>query len=108
MNDRHNHFDQTIFDRMVDGELNESQQQGFPRLGWLLAEERRQMVRTALTRLSSRDGEILLLKYTENWSYHQLATHIGISQSAVESRLHRARQRLREELVAMDVLESVK
>lgn len=74
-------------------------------LGWLLAEERRQLVRTALGRLPRRDAEILLLKYTEQWSYRQLAEHLGISRSAVQSRLHRARERLRTELVALRVVE---
>jgi fructose-1-phosphate kinase PfkB-like protein len=33
--------------------------------------------------------EILLLKYTENWSYHEIAAKLGITHSAVETRLHR-------------------
>jgi RNA polymerase sigma-70 factor (ECF subfamily) len=73
-------------------------------LGWLLAQERQQLIRTALARLPKRDGEILLLKYTEDWSYGQLAEHLGISQSAVQARLHRARQRLRSELAALEVI----
>jgi len=75
-------------------------------LGWLLAEERRDQIRAAVTRLSPRDAEILLLKYTESWSYRELAEHLGISQSAVEARLHRARKRLRAELVALNVVEA--
>jgi RNA polymerase sigma-70 factor (ECF subfamily) len=74
-------------------------------LDWLLSEERRQKVRTALKRLVRRDAEILLLKYTEDWSYRDLAEHLGITESAVEARLHRARQRLRSELAALDVVE---
>ncbi len=73
-------------------------------LAWLLADERRQMVRRALRKLSDRDAEILLLKYTENWNYHRIAEHLGISHSAVEARLHRARQRLRNELAQMQVV----
>jgi len=75
-------------------------------LDWLLARERREQIRAALGRLRKQDAEILLLKYTEDWSYHQLAEHLGISHSAVEARLHRARKRLRAELVAMDVIEA--
>jgi len=67
-------------------------------LDWLLSEERRKMVRTALKKLPRRDAEILLLKYTEDWSYQQIAAHLGISESALETRLHRARKRLRDEL----------
>jgi RNA polymerase sigma-70 factor (ECF subfamily) len=69
-------------------------------LEWLLADERQDVVRRAIGRLPSRDVEILLLKYTENWSYEQLAQHTGTSESAIESRLHRARRRLRRELAA--------
>lgn len=75
-------------------------------LGWLLADERRQLIRLAVTRLPQRDAELLLLKYTEDWSYHELADKLGITESAVEARLHRARQRLRKELTALQVVES--
>ena len=75
-------------------------------LGWLVAQERRAMVRRALARLPARDAEILLLKYTENWNYHQIAGQLGISHAAVEARLHRARGRLRQELAALDVIEA--
>ncbi len=67
-------------------------------LSWLLADERKKLVRQALERLPRRDREILLLKYTEDWSYRQLAEHLGVSQSAVQARLHRARKRMREQM----------
>ena len=59
-----------------------------------------------MKQLVRRDAEILLLKYTEDWSYRDLAGRMGISESAVEARLHRARQRLRNELAALDVVEA--
>jgi RNA polymerase sigma-70 factor (ECF subfamily) len=74
-------------------------------LQWLLADERQALVRRAVSQLNARDVEILLLKYTENWSYEQLAQHLGTSESAVESRLHRARGRLRRELAAFEAVE---
>jgi RNA polymerase sigma-70 factor (ECF subfamily) len=74
-------------------------------LAWLLAEEQREQVRIAVTRLPRRDAEILLLKYTQDWSYRQLAERLGASPTAVEARLHRARQRLRAELAALAVIE---
>jgi len=74
-------------------------------LVWLLADERRILIRQAISRLHSKDAELLLLKYTEDWSCHDLADHLGISHSAVEARLHRARQRLRAALIALEVLE---
>ena len=74
-------------------------------LQWLVAEERGRMVRAALEKLAPRDAEILMLKYSEDWSYHEIAARLGISHSAVETRLHRARQRLRDELMATNVIE---
>jgi RNA polymerase sigma-70 factor (ECF subfamily) len=71
-------------------------------LEWLLADERQALVRRAIGQLPPREAEILLLKYTENWSYRQLAQHLGTSEGAVESRLHRARQRLRTQLAAFE------
>jgi len=67
-------------------------------LVWLLADERRQLVRQAIATLSSKNAEILLLKHTEDWSYRQLAEHLGISESAVDARLHRARAKMRKAL----------
>ena len=70
-------------------------------LDWLLAEEQRQIVRQAIEHLPPRDAEMLLLKYTEDWSYRQLAEHLGISTSAVEARLHRAREKMRRVLTTL-------
>jgi RNA polymerase sigma factor (sigma-70 family) len=72
-------------------------------LGWLLSDERQTLVRQALGRIAARDREILLLKYTENWNYGQIAKHLGISHSAIEARLHRARRRLREQLAELEI-----
>jgi RNA polymerase sigma-70 factor (ECF subfamily) len=71
-------------------------------LDWLLADERQGLVRQALKSLPHRDAEILLLKYTEEWSYHELAEHLGLSTSAVEARLHRARHKMRRALARLD------
>jgi RNA polymerase sigma-70 factor, ECF subfamily len=71
-------------------------------LDWLMAEEQRTLVRTALERLPPRDAEVLLLKYTENWSYRKMAEHLGRSEAAVEARLHRARHKMRRQLTVLD------
>ena len=76
-------------------------------LDWLLATERRELVRAALFQLPRREAEILLLKYSQDWSYHDIAAHLGVSHSAVETRLHRARQRMREILVAGGAVEVI-
>ncbi len=73
-------------------------------LEWLLSDERHASVRKALTNIRSTDAELLLMKYAQNWNYHQIAEHLGISHSAVEARLHRARARLRKELMSMQVV----
>jgi RNA polymerase sigma factor (sigma-70 family) len=80
----------------------EEDSRGRDPLGWLLHDERRQAVRAGLGRLTPRDAEILLLKYTEDWSYAQISAHLGITEAAVETRLHRARARLRKELSDLD------
>jgi RNA polymerase sigma-70 factor (ECF subfamily) len=74
-------------------------------LGWLLLDERSSLIRQAIETIPARDAEILLLKYTENWSARDLAEHLGQSDSAIESRLHRARQRLREALLRSSLIE---
>jgi RNA polymerase sigma factor (sigma-70 family) len=77
-------------------------EQGDP-LAWLLADEQRRLVRDALAKLPPRDAEILLLKYSENWSYREIAARLGIGESAVEARLHRARAKLRASLQGASV-----
>ncbi|MDR1384667.1 MAG: RNA polymerase sigma factor [Planctomycetaceae bacterium] len=62
----------------------------------LLAEERHEQVRQAMTTLSQDDREALLLKYIHGWSYQEMAETLGVTISSVQSRLFRARQRLRE------------
>ena len=86
-------------DRLAPAESNSRERDP---LDWLLDDERKTMVRQALAQLPRRDAEILLLKYSEDWSYRQMAEHLGMSESAVEARLHRARQKLRRVLRQMD------
>jgi RNA polymerase sigma factor (sigma-70 family) len=75
-------------------------------LDWLLGDERRKQIRLALKQLPPRDAEILLLKYVEDWGYHQIAARLGVSHSAVETRLHRARAKMRAALAELQVVES--
>ena len=75
-------------------------------LDWLIATERRVLIRQALDRLPPKETEILLLKYTQDWKYQQIAEHLGISVGAVESRLHRARHKLRGEMIALEVIDT--
>lgn len=74
-------------------------------LDWLLHEERVESVRTALGRLSDLDRQLLVLKYTEDWSCRQLAEHLGVNVKAVEYRLQLARERLRRAVVQQQVVD---
>ena len=73
---------------------------------WLLEQERAGLIRRGMQNLPRRDAELLLLKYTEGWSYRQLAEHLGTTTSAVEARLHRARAKLRQQLARLNVIEA--
>lgn len=69
-------------------------------LAWLLQDERDAIVRRAVARLPPREAEILLLKHVEGWSYREIAARLGTTPKAVETRLARARARLRADLSA--------
>lgn len=73
-------------------------------LRWLLRRERGRIVREALDRLPQREREILLLKYGQNWKYQEIADHLGISFTAAQTRLHRARQHLRDALAYLEAM----
>ena len=60
----------------------------------LIAMERRDLVNRALQELSRKDCEVLLLKYREGWSCKEMADRLGASESAMKSRLLRARKNL--------------
>lgn len=92
-----------LLDRYVSRQpSSDGTARGTDPLGWLLADEQKAMVRQSLAMLPPRDAEIMLLKYGEDWSYQQLADHLGLSVSAVEARLHRARQKMRQALCRVD------
>jgi RNA polymerase sigma-70 factor (ECF subfamily) len=55
-------------------------------------------VRDAIERLPARDREVIVLHCLEGMGTNDAAAVLGISNNAVQVRLHRARQRLRREL----------
>lgn len=77
-------------------------------LAWLIARERGELLRQALRELPAKETELLMLKYSEDWNYEQIAAHLGLTVSAVDGRLHRARERLRTKLRAMQLFEVTK
>ena len=68
-------------------------------LDWMLAQEQSQHLARAIEELRPQQREILTLKYTENWSYQQLADHLGVPVRSVEYRLLQARNQLRKLVV---------
>lgn len=69
-------------------------------LEFLMAEERREELRRAMVTLTERDRQLLMLKYVDGLSYGEIAQRVGVTASAVQSRLHRARGLLRKRLQA--------
>jgi RNA polymerase sigma-70 factor (ECF subfamily) len=88
-----------LLNRVVDRPLprDETQATRSP-LEFLISEERQVEVRQALVKMSERDRQLLLLKYVDGLSYGEIAQRVGVSASAVQSRLHRARNLLRKHL----------
>ncbi len=74
-------------------------------LDWMLSEERDKQVRKIVSELGERDRQLLLLKYVEGLSYDEISVKLGVTPSSVQSRLHRARKLLREQLVQAAVVE---
>jgi RNA polymerase sigma-70 factor, ECF subfamily len=58
-------------------------------------------VETALTQLDITNRRLLLLFYGEELSHAEIAAALSLSAAAVKSRLHRAREKLRREMLAM-------
>lgn len=77
-----------------EGDLNDLSIRNDP-LDWLLDQERDRIMARAIEQLPAVDREIMTLKYTENWTYQQLAERLGVQPRTIEYRLTRARERLR-------------
>lgn len=68
----------------------------------LVSSERREQVQAALERLASRDYQVLMLKYRDGWSCRDMAHRLGSTESSMKSRLLRARNKLRNELLKLN------
>ena len=75
-------------------------------LQWMLQTERDLELSSAIESLDEESREILMLKYTENWSYQQLADHLGVTPKAIERRLSRARTQMRKSLTQSNTREN--
>lgn len=70
----------------------------------LLAEQRRQDVRTALGELNDRDRLALTMRYYAELSYEEIAEVLGVTSTVVGVLLLRARRRLRRALTGEGAL----
>jgi RNA polymerase sigma factor (sigma-70 family) len=91
-----------LIDRYAARRRAGEREPGASPLGWLVHNERRQIVQDALGRLPPRDAELLILKYAEGISARDLAERLGVTVATIDTRLHRARGRLRAELAALE------
>lgn len=65
------------------------------------SEELRLSITKAISSLSEKDQLAVTLYYIDGLSCEEIGDFLSLSQSAVKSRLHRARKQLKEELIAM-------
>lgn len=61
----------------------------------MVSGEERDALQQLMRELPAKDRELLMLKHVEGWDYRRMAATLGLSESAVATRLHRARQLLR-------------
>ena len=71
-------------------------------LVWITAREAHQQVRDAMETLPPKDREMLMLKHAEQWTYAEIAAHLGMTNDKVIYRLQRARARLKGQLLTID------
>lgn len=84
-----------LFTDLVDHQRS-SPSLGKPSEAPLLANERQQAVYEAIAALPAIYREPFVLKHLEGWSYAQIGETLGLPTDTVETRLVRARRRLRE------------
>ena len=60
------------------------------------AEAQRDLVQKLLAKLKESDREVITLHYFEEMTSSEIGTFLGVSENTVKSRLHRARQRLKQ------------
>ena len=70
------------------------------------AEAQRDLVQKLLTNLKESDRQIITLHYFQEMTYSEIGSYLGISESSIKSRLHRARQRLKKyEFIIQEALD---
>jgi len=69
----------------------------------ILVSEESRFIEDALSSLSERERSVLIMKYTLDMSYAEIADATGDSESAVDSLLMRAKRKLKQELEKRDI-----
>lgn len=64
--------------------------------------EAKEELDAALARLSPEHREILVLRELEGMSYEEMSLVLNVPRGTIESRLHRARNELREKLISLE------
>ena len=65
------------------------------------SKERIQTVRQAINNLTENNRIVLTLFYMDGLSYRDISEFLGLSVSTIKSRLHHARKKLKEKMIAM-------
>ena len=86
-----------------DGELREhyNRYEAITPHDLLERQERQELLRMAIDALSPTYRNIITMFYFDDCSYKEIATRLTVSEAAVKSKLHRARTRLKEEVLRM-------
>lgn len=58
--------------------------------------ELRMEIRQALNALKPRDRQVLMLLIQRGYTYKEIAEHVGVTENAIKTLVHRARKRMRE------------
>jgi RNA polymerase sigma-70 factor (ECF subfamily) len=58
--------------------------------------EQQSTVRRAIERLPRDYRDVVVLRYMEDLTYDEIARHLGVPVSTIETRLHRAKKQLRQ------------
>jgi len=67
----------------------------------LIAKEERDMVMKAVASLPEKSRLTVTLYYLDGMTYEEIANFLGVTRSAIDSRLQRARKRLKQEMLKM-------
>jgi len=71
-----------------------------------MGRESRQEIETLLQSLSGEHRMVVVLRYWQDLSYAEMAEVLGTTESAIKSRLHRARKALAQQVIAQRKLET--